>query len=129
MLSTELPLLFSVLVVFLHAMSDCCEAASTICIKQGEHGALLLQGDRAFAAPAYPFCKVVDPTGAGDSFAGGFLGYLAREDSLDFEVMERAVICGSVMGSFTVESFSVDRLASLTAEDIDQRYHHGHSHR
>ena len=95
---------------------------TTVCIKQGEHGALLFHKDQAFAATAYPFCEVVDPTGAGDAFAGGFMGYLAAQDKLDFDVMKRAVIYGSVMGSFTVESFSVDRLASLTNEDIYARY-------
>lgn len=96
---------------------------STVCIKQGEHGALLFQGDKAFAAPAYPFCKVIDPTGAGDSFAGGFLGYLAASEDQSFDTMRRAVIYGSVLGSFAVESFSVDKTASLTADDIEKRYH------
>jgi len=95
---------------------------STLCIKQGEHGALLFQGSRIFAAPAYPLCKVVDPTGAGDAFAGGFMGYLAQSGSLAFENLKRGVIYGSVLGSFTVESFSVDRCAALTSDDVAARY-------
>lgn len=94
----------------------------TLCIKKGEHGALLIRGDEIFAAPAYPKCKVVDPTGAGDAFAGGFLGYLASTAVDDFEHLKKAVIYGSVMGSYTVEAFSVDRLAALTQADIRQRY-------
>jgi len=96
---------------------------TTLCIKQGEHGALLIQGDKVFAAPAYPFCNVVDPTGAGDAFAGGFMGYLVAQGDLGFDTLKRAVIYGSVMGSFTVESFSVDRCASLSREDVEARYH------
>ena len=95
----------------------------TLCIKRGEYGALLIQDDHIFAAPAYPRCKVTDPTGAGDTFAGGFLGYLAKQDNLSFETMRRAVIYGSVMGSFTVESFSIDRCAALDWDDIERRYH------
>ena len=96
----------------------------TLCIKQGEHGAFLIhEGKQAFAAPAYPFCNVVDPTGAGDSFAGGFLGFLTASEDRSFSTMRKAVIYGSVMGSFAVESFSVDRIASLTREDVEKRYH------
>lgn len=95
---------------------------TTLCIKKGEHGALLFRGDDIFTAPAYPLCKVVDPTGAGDAFAGGFLGYLAAAKSDDFDTLKKAVIYGSVMGSFTVESFSVDRVAALTEEDLKKRY-------
>jgi len=95
----------------------------TVCLKQGEHGALLVQDGRIFVAPAYPLCKVVDPTGAGDTFAGGFLGYLAKSGDLSFESMKRAVIYGSILGSFTVESFSVDRVAAVTTKDIEDRYH------
>lgn len=95
---------------------------STLCIKRGENGALLVQGDRIFSAPAYPLAEVVDPTGAGDSFAGGFLGYLAQSGDLSFDNMKRAVIYGSVLGSFAVESFSVDRIAALTRAEIDARY-------
>jgi len=94
----------------------------TLCIKKGEHGALLFHGEQIFAAPAYPLCKVVDPTGAGDAFAGGFFGYLAAQNSNSFETLKKAVIYGSVMGSFTVESFSIDRVAALSDEDIRERY-------
>ena len=94
-----------------------------LCIKRGEYGALLVEGDRLFTAPAYPLCRVVDPTGAGDTFAGGFIGYLAKTGDLSFENMKRAVVYGSVMGSFTVESFSIDRCAAISDRDIDERYH------
>ena len=93
-----------------------------LCIKQGEHGAILFSGDDIFIAPAYPLCKVVDPTGAGDSFAGGFIGYLASTDDISFDNLKKAVIYGSVMGSFTVESFSVDRCAAVTRDQIGTRY-------
>lgn len=96
---------------------------STLCIKRGENGALLVQGDRLFSAPAYPLVDVVDPTGAGDSFAGGFMGYLAQSGDLSFDNMKRAIIYGSVLGSFTVESFSVDRIAAITRDEIEARYH------
>ncbi|MDJ0836241.1 MAG: PfkB family carbohydrate kinase [Acidobacteriota bacterium] len=95
----------------------------TLCIKQGEHGALLVQGDRIFIAPAYPLCKVIDPTGAGDCFAGGFMGYLAQTGDHSFENMKRAIIYGSVLGSFTVEAFSVDRCAGIDMAAISKRYH------
>ena len=95
----------------------------TICIKQGEHGALLVRQKRIFIAPAYPLCKVVDPTGAGDTFAGAFLGHLAKTGDFSFENLKRAVIYGSILGSFTVESFSVDRCAAISFEDIEARYH------
>ncbi|MCB1051463.1 MAG: sugar kinase, partial [Acidobacteria bacterium] len=85
--------------------------------------AMLLEGDQIFVAPAYPLCRVVDPTGAGDAFAGGVYGYLARHGKSDFNALKKAVIYGSVMGSFTVESFSVDRLAELKDADIQERYH------
>jgi len=94
----------------------------TLCIKKGEHGALLIRGNEIFTAPAYPLCRVVDPTGAGDAFAGGFLGYLASAESDNFDTLKKAVIYGSVMGSFTVESFSVDRIAALTDGDLEKRY-------
>lgn len=95
---------------------------STLCIKKGEHGALLFRGHDIFAAPAYPKCRVVDPTGAGDSFAGGFLGYLASVGRDDFDTLKKALIFGSVMGSYAVESFSVDRVAALTTDEIKTRY-------
>jgi len=94
----------------------------TLCIKKGEHGALLIQGDQVFIAPAYPFCHVVDPTGAGDSFAGGYVGFLALARDHGWENLKKAVIYGSIMGSFTVESFSVDSLAGLTPETMQLRF-------
>ena len=96
---------------------------ATVCIKRGEYGALLIKDQHIFCAPAYPKCQVVDPTGAGDAFAGGFMGYLAANPDMSFENVKRAVVYGSVLGSFTVESFSIDRCASLTPEEIDTRYH------
>jgi len=94
-----------------------------LCIKRGEYGALLIEGERLFSVPAFPRCRVVDPTGAGDTFAGGFVGYLAKTGDLSFENMKRAVVYGSVLGSFTVESFSIDRCAAITDQDLDERYH------
>ena len=94
----------------------------TVVIKKGEHGCLLFSGRDHFAAPAYPLEDVFDPTGAGDSFAGGFMGYVASCGSADVETMRKAVIYGSVIASFCVETFSVDRLVALTREQIDQRY-------
>lgn len=93
-----------------------------VVIKRGEHGALLFTPDHIFAAPAFLLSKVVDPTGAGDTFAGGFLGYLAREDRLNDETFRRAVILGSVMASFQVEDFGLDRLKGLSQSDIEERF-------
>jgi sugar/nucleoside kinase (ribokinase family) len=81
----------------------------------------MFQGSNIFYAPAYPLEDVFDPTGAGDSFAGGFIGYLARTGDLSEENMRRAVIYGSAMGSFAVEKFSIDRLVELTPSDIERR--------
>lgn len=91
-------------------------------IKKGEHGALLFNHDRIFFAPGLPLLEVVDPTGAGDTFAGGFMGYLASTNELSFENMRRAIIYGSVMASFCVEDFSLNKLRTLTRKDIDDRY-------
>ncbi len=95
---------------------------STLVIKRGEYGALCYRNGAWFAAPALPLDGVLDPTGAGDCFAGGFLGYLAN--SLDFsdENIRRAVVMGSVMASFNVEAFSLDRLRTLTYPEIAERY-------
>lgn len=93
----------------------------TLIIKKGEHGALLFQGDRIFFAPALPLEEVFDPTGAGDVFAGGFIGYLASTDDISFENMKRAVIYGSAMASFCVEKFGTERLVNLTQEEINDR--------
>jgi sugar/nucleoside kinase (ribokinase family) len=90
-------------------------------IKKGEHGALLFHGDKIFSAPALPLEEVFDPTGAGDTFAGGFIGYLAKTGDLSFENMKRAVIWGSAMASFTVEKFGTERIADLTKEEINDR--------
>lgn len=90
-------------------------------IKKGENGALLMNHDNMFYAPAMPLEDVMDPTGAGDTFAGGFIGYLAHTRDLSFENMKRAVIIGSAMASFTVEKFGTERLLSLTEEEIDAR--------
>jgi sugar/nucleoside kinase (ribokinase family) len=90
-------------------------------IKKGEHGALLFEGENVFFAPALPLAEVFDPTGAGDTFAGGFIGYLAATKDLSFENMKRAVIYGSAMASFCVEKFGIERLKDLDQEDIRQR--------
>ncbi len=90
-------------------------------IKKGEHGALLFEGNNVFFAPALPLSEVIDPTGAGDTFAGGFMGYLASTGDLSFANMKRAVIYGSAMASFCVEKFSVERLKNLTHPEIAAR--------
>ncbi|MDH4179434.1 MAG: PfkB family carbohydrate kinase, partial [Armatimonadota bacterium] len=92
-------------------------------IKKGEHGSFMMSRDSYFVAPGYPLEEVRDPTGAGDTFAGGLVGYLARCGDADDEALRRAVICGSVMASFTVEDFSLNRLFRLTPEEIAERYH------
>jgi sugar/nucleoside kinase (ribokinase family) len=92
-----------------------------VIIKKGEHGALLFTRGHVFFAPAYPLETVFDPTGAGDSFAGGFIGYLACTGNLDEANMRRAVIYGSAMGSFAVEKFSIERVVSVTRDEIDAR--------
>jgi len=94
----------------------------TIVIKRGEYGVLMITRDSAFAVPAYPLENVFDPTGAGDTFAGGFLGYLtSRQEHTDTE-LRRAIIFGSVLASFTVEKFSLDRLREITLDNIYERY-------
>jgi sugar/nucleoside kinase (ribokinase family) len=92
-----------------------------VIIKKGEHGAFLFRKDNIFFAPAYPLESVFDPTGAGDSFAGGFIGYLARTGDLSDANMRRAVVYGSAMGSFAVEKFSIERLMTVKKDEIDQR--------
>jgi sugar/nucleoside kinase (ribokinase family) len=92
-----------------------------VVIKKGEHGAFMFTASSIFFAPAYPLEAVFDPTGAGDSFAGGFMGYLARNGDLSEANLRRAVVYGSAMGSFAVEKFSVDRLLEITPADIRQR--------
>jgi sugar/nucleoside kinase (ribokinase family) len=90
-------------------------------IKKGEHGALLFNGGEIFSAPGLPLEEVFDPTGAGDTFAGGFIGHLARSGDVSFTNMKRAVIYGSAMASFCVEKFGPERLIDLSTEEIDAR--------
>ncbi|MFC6221617.1 PfkB family carbohydrate kinase [Hymenobacter artigasi] len=90
-------------------------------IKKGEHGALLFHKNKVFYAPALPLEEVFDPTGAGDTFAGGFIGHLAATDDISFENMKRAVIHGSAMASFCVEKFGTERLLNLTSEELEAR--------
>ncbi|MEP6712250.1 MAG: PfkB family carbohydrate kinase [Ferruginibacter sp.] len=90
-------------------------------IKKGEHGALLFHGNHVFFAPALPLEEVFDPTGAGDTFAGGFIGYLAKTKDISFENMKTAIIVGSAMASFCVEKFGPERLKEITKQDIDDR--------
>jgi sugar/nucleoside kinase (ribokinase family) len=90
-------------------------------IKKGEHGALLFNNTEVFFAPALPLEEVFDPTGAGDSFAGGFIGYLAKTNDISFENMKRAVINGSAMASFCVEKFGTQKLTEINKDDVDAR--------
>jgi sugar/nucleoside kinase (ribokinase family) len=90
-------------------------------VKKGEHGALLFHGDKVFFAPALPLEEVFDPTGAGDTFAGGFIGHLAKTKDISFENMKTAIIVGSAMASFCVEKFGPTRLKEISKEDIDKR--------
>jgi sugar/nucleoside kinase (ribokinase family) len=92
-----------------------------VVIKKGEHGAYMFSPHSVFFAPAYPLESVFDPTGAGDSFAGGFIGYLARTGHLEEQAMRRAVVYGSTMGSFAVERFSIERLMEIHRVDIARR--------
>ncbi len=93
----------------------------TLIIKKGEHGALLFQENEVFFAPALPLEEVFDPTGAGDTFAGGFIGYLASTGDISFSNMKRAIIYGSAMASFCVEKFGTERLLNLSQKDIHDR--------
>jgi sugar/nucleoside kinase (ribokinase family) len=90
-------------------------------IKKGEHGALLFYDNKVFFAPALPLDEVYDPTGAGDSFAGGFIGHLANTGDVSFENMKTAIIVGSAMASFCVEKFGPQRLKEITKKEIDSR--------
>ena len=90
-------------------------------IKKGEHGALLFHGDHVFFAPALPLEEVFDPTGAGDTFAGGFIVHLAKTKDISFENMKTAIIVGSALASFCVEKFGPNRMKEITKADIDQR--------
>jgi sugar/nucleoside kinase (ribokinase family) len=95
---------------------------ATLVVKKGEHGVLMFGEEGCFAAPALPLEVVFDPTGAGDTFAGGFVGYLAGTGQEGDAALRRAVIMGSAMASFCVEAFSLDRLLKLTRPEIDERY-------
>jgi len=95
---------------------------TSLMIKRGEYGVMYFSGDSVFAVPAYPLEDVFDPTGAGDTFAGGVMGYLASSGDLSTAGIRRAIVYGSVLASFTVEAFSLERLRSLTREEIDRRY-------
>jgi sugar/nucleoside kinase (ribokinase family) len=94
----------------------------TLIVKRGEYGVLMFTGTSVFAAPAYPLEEVYDPTGAGDTFAGGFMGYLANTGNVSEEGIRQAIICGSVMASFNVEDFSLNRMKSLSYAEIEGRY-------
>jgi sugar/nucleoside kinase (ribokinase family) len=96
--------------------------AKAVVVKRGEYGALLCVGDETFYAPAFPLADVLDPTGAGDSFAGGFLGLLDRLDDQRLPALRQAVVMGSTIASFTVEQFSVDRLRDLTLREAMVRF-------
>ena len=93
-----------------------------IVIKKGEHGALLTTNTNVFPSPAFPVSEVVDPTGAGDAFAGGFLGHIARKQAVNEETLKEAIVYGHVMGSFVVEDFSVNRLLTLSTTEIEKRF-------
>jgi sugar/nucleoside kinase (ribokinase family) len=92
-----------------------------VVVKQGEYGAVLVSGDGIFYVPAYPLEQVFDPTGAGDSFAGGFLGHLAATDDTSMDNLRRAMVFGSAMGSFAVEEFSIQRFDELTPDEVHDR--------
>jgi sugar/nucleoside kinase (ribokinase family) len=92
-----------------------------VVIKQGEHGALLIEADRTFYVPAYPLEEVFDPTGAGDAFAGGFMGYLARVDSVAPAQLRRAMVYGAAMGSFAVQGFGVKGFDDVGYDTVQQR--------
>lgn len=94
----------------------------SLIVKRGEYGALLFTDSTCFAAPALPLEEIYDPTGAGDSFAGGFMGYLANVGTLSEAYIRKAIIFGSVMASFNVEDFSLNRMRTLTYKEIEERY-------
>ena len=96
--------------------------AKTVVVKRGEYGALLVDGDASFYSPAFPIAEVVDPTGAGDSFAGGFLGLLDRLNTNDPRSLRQATVMGSTIASFTVEQFSLDRLRALDLAQVRKRF-------
>ena len=91
--------------------------------KRGEYGVFMMNRDEVFLAPAFPLEDVFDPTGAGDTFAGGFMGYLANVGEATAETIKQAIIMGTVMASFNVEDFSINRIKRLTMPEIKERYH------
>jgi sugar/nucleoside kinase (ribokinase family) len=93
----------------------------TVIVKKGEHGCMMYHNENFFFAPAFPLEKVIDPTGAGDSFAGGFLGYVAGQNKLDDDNLRKGVTYGSIIASFSVEDFSFTRLEKLTQEELEDR--------
>jgi len=93
-----------------------------VVIKKGEHGALLFQNDEVFGLPALPLANVVDPTGAGDTFAGALIGYLARANDLSSNSVRRSLAYGSVLASFCVEGVGMERVGKITTADVDARY-------
>ncbi|HUW57450.1 MAG TPA: PfkB family carbohydrate kinase [Planctomycetota bacterium] len=98
------------------------EGPRFVVVKKGEHGALLVTGDEFFAVPAFPTADVSDPTGAGDSFAGGMMGHLARVDDASTTELKRALLYATVVASINVEGFSLDRFKSITPDDVERRY-------
>ncbi len=98
----------------------------TLVIKRGEHGAMMVHGDSVFCVPAYPLDEIHDPTGAGDSFAGGFMGYLASAGKINANSLRLAMVYGSVLGSFAVEKFGLERLLKLKRREITDRVRHFH---
>ena len=94
----------------------------TLIVKRGEYGAAMFTTDQYFAIPAYPLESVFDPTGAGDTFAGGLMGYLASQENLDEPALRRAMIFGSVVASFNVEQFGTERVQRLTHDEINRRF-------
>ena len=93
-----------------------------VVVKKGEHGALIEHSGAKVVLPAWPALEVVDPTGAGDSFAGGMMGYLAAADDLSLPSLRKAMAYGTIVASFNIESFSLDRMKQITRKDIDARY-------
>jgi ribokinase len=93
-----------------------------VIIKKGEHGSLLFTRDSHFSAPAYPLGNLVDPTGAGDSFAGGLMGWLAKTDDVSEPNIRKAIVYGSAIASFNAEAFGLDKLKAITFEDVQKRY-------
>jgi sugar/nucleoside kinase (ribokinase family) len=96
----------------------------TVIIKKGEHGALLLQGEDVFSLPGLPLSSVADPTGAGDTFAGALMGFIARANDLSAPSLRKAVVYGSVLASFCVEGVSTSRIASVTPSEVHARFEH-----